>query len=44
MDFADRHTYTTKPGSALLFPTLCLPTGTLWLPQCNTNRSGRAVG
>ena len=27
------HTYTTKPGSALLFPTLCLPTGELWLPK-----------
>lgn len=27
------HTYTTKPGSALLFPTLCLPTGELWLPD-----------
>jgi hypothetical protein len=26
------HTYTTKPGSALLFPSLCLPTGTLWQP------------
>ena len=25
------HTYTTKPGSALLFPTLCLPTGELRL-------------
>ncbi|PEG44360.1 hypothetical protein CRI77_00390 [Mycolicibacterium duvalii] len=24
------HTYLTKPGSALLFPTLCTPTGTLW--------------
>jgi hypothetical protein len=24
------HTYTTYPGSALLFPTLCEPTGTLW--------------
>jgi hypothetical protein len=24
------HTYTTKPGSALLFPALCEPTGTLW--------------
>ncbi|MGE2737596.1 DUF222 domain-containing protein, partial [Mycolicibacterium vaccae] len=24
------HTYTTKPGSALLFPTLCKPTGMLW--------------
>ncbi len=27
------HTYTTRPGSALLFPTLCLPTGTLWRPE-----------
>ena len=27
------HTYTTKPGSALLFPTLCLSTGELWLPE-----------
>jgi hypothetical protein len=26
------HTYTTKSGSALLFPTLCRPTGTLWAP------------
>jgi hypothetical protein len=26
------HTYTTKPGSVLLFPTLCRPTGTLWQP------------
>ena len=24
------HTYTTRPGSALLFPTLCTPTATLW--------------
>ena len=24
------HTYTTRPGSALLFPTLCRPTGQLW--------------
>ncbi|KWX69155.1 HNH endonuclease signature motif containing protein [Mycobacterium sp. NAZ190054] len=24
------HTYTTYPGSRLLFPTLCQPTGTLW--------------
>ncbi|MBB2993241.1 hypothetical protein FHR72_004749 [Mycolicibacterium iranicum] len=24
------HTYTTHPGSRLLFPTLCLPTATLW--------------
>jgi hypothetical protein len=27
------HAYTTRPGSALLFPTLCLPTGQLWLPD-----------
>ena len=27
------HTYTTKPGSALPFPTLCLPTGELSLPD-----------
>ena len=25
------HTYTTKPGSMLLFPTLCRPTATLWI-------------
>ena len=31
-----RHTYTTRPGSALLFPTLCLPTGTLSLPEPDT--------
>ena len=30
------HTYTTKPGSAVLFPTLCLPTGTLRLPRNDT--------
>jgi hypothetical protein len=24
------HTYTTSPGSRLLFPSLCTPTGTLW--------------
>ena len=24
------HTYTTRPGSALLFPSLCQPTGRLW--------------
>ena len=27
------HTYTTRPGSALLFPALCAPTGTLWTGQ-----------
>lgn len=26
------HTYTTRPGSSLLFPTLCLPTGDLPTP------------
>lgn len=26
------HTYTTRPGSAWLFPTLCRPTGALWTP------------
>jgi hypothetical protein len=26
------HCYTTRPGSVLLFPTLCLPTGDLHLP------------
>jgi hypothetical protein len=26
------HTYTTKPGSLQLFPTLCQPTATLWPP------------
>jgi hypothetical protein len=27
------HIHTTKPGSALLFPTLCLPTGELQRPE-----------
>ena len=27
------HTYTTHPGSRLLFPTLCKPTGTLWIGE-----------
>jgi uncharacterized protein DUF222 len=26
------HTYTTKPGSGVLFPALCRPTATLWEP------------
>jgi hypothetical protein len=34
------HTYTTKPGSAPLFPTLCLPTGALPLPQHDTTVAG----
>ena len=35
------HTYTTKPGSALLFPTLCQPTGTLWHPHTNPQSASR---
>jgi hypothetical protein len=27
------HRYTTRPGSALLFPTLCEPTSTLWIGE-----------
>ena len=27
------HTYTTHPGSKQLFPTLCEPTGTLWIGE-----------
>jgi hypothetical protein len=34
------HTYTTKPGSALLFPTLSLPTGELELPTSDTTVAG----
>jgi hypothetical protein len=39
------HTYTTKPGSAQLFPTLCLPTGELHLPAYQPTRDsdGRGV-
>ncbi len=37
------HTYTTHPGSRLLYPILCRPTGTLWTgdppqPTPNTHR------
>jgi hypothetical protein len=32
------HTYITTPGSALLFPHLCTPTGTLTPPNPDTNR------
>ena len=39
------HTYTTKPGSLLLFPTLCRPTGTLWTPGNEPEpRSGSSRG
>jgi hypothetical protein len=31
------HTYTTKPGSLHLFPTLCQPTATLWRPGDEPN-------
>jgi hypothetical protein len=30
------HTFPTTPGSKRLFPTLCLPTGELRLPQHDT--------
>jgi hypothetical protein len=30
------HTYVTTPGSALLFPSLCVPTGDLHAPQPNS--------
>ncbi|WP_332909798.1 hypothetical protein [Mycobacterium hippophais] len=30
------HTYTTRPGSALIFPTLCRPTGNLPPPPPGT--------
>jgi hypothetical protein len=35
----DGHTYITTPGSALLFPTLCAPTGDL--PAVETARTDR---
>ena len=31
-DLPDGHTYVTTPGSALLFPSLCAPTGELPIP------------
>jgi Domain of unknown function (DUF222) len=34
------HTYVTTPGSALLFPSLCEPTGHLWAPQAPPNYCG----
>ena len=37
------HTYSTKPGSALLFPTLCLPTGELALPEGPTTAGDRGM-
>ncbi len=37
----DGHTYVTTPGSALLFPSLCTPTGDLPTPDAaNTDRCG----
>ena len=37
----DGHTYVTTPGSALLFPSLCAPTGHLPTPNAaNADRSG----
>ncbi|BBY20137.1 HNH endonuclease signature motif containing protein [Mycobacterium stomatepiae] len=38
------HTYTTRPGSRLLFPTLCMPTGELPTPPRVDHRSdGRGI-
>jgi hypothetical protein len=39
------HTYATKPGSALLFPALCQPTGELHLPAHEPigDNNGRGV-
>ncbi len=40
------HTYTTHPGSRLLFPALCKPTGTLWTgdpPQTPISESRAAM-
>jgi hypothetical protein len=34
------HSYVTNPGSALLFPTLCAPTGDLPAPHEQTDRCG----
>jgi hypothetical protein len=33
LDSPSGHTYVTTPGSALLFPSLCVPTGDLPAPQ-----------
>ena len=35
------HTYTTKPGGAVLFPVLAVPTGTLVLPKSTPPRTGK---
>ncbi|MGO8908550.1 MAG: hypothetical protein ACLQDM_04365, partial [Bradyrhizobium sp.] len=32
----DGHTYVTTPGSALLFPSLCAPTGEVPAPTATT--------
>ncbi|WP_041781754.1 HNH endonuclease signature motif containing protein [Mycolicibacterium chubuense] len=39
------HTYTTYPGSRLLFPSLCRPTATLWFgePPTPQTRDGRTA-
>jgi hypothetical protein len=36
----DGHTYVTTPGSALLFPSLCVPTGDVPAPAPTTERCG----
>ena len=37
------HTYTTHPGSRLLFPTLCLPTGDLPTPTPDNTPAGNTA-
>ena len=37
------HTYVTTPGSALLFPTLCTPTGEVAPPRQPNHRTDRAA-
>jgi hypothetical protein len=37
----DGHTYVTTPGSALLFPGLCAPTGDLPAPAAGPERCGQ---
>src|ERR1700758_1828822 len=37
----DGHTYVTTPGSALLFPCLCLPTGDAPSPGATADRCGQ---
>ena len=44
LDLTAGHTYTTYPGSAQLFPTLCQPTATLWTGEPPTAGHDRDRG